>query len=697
MKYLPGLMIGIFFFIVCIATLSDYGMNEDSPGHFARGQTYLNKLITGRDTFNIPQLRSPFLFTPGQRISMYKFNVYETQLAPMRPVINQEGYYTRQKQHQEFEKSFGRNSFYKHNSWSMNYWLNNDGGHPPVSDILEALSNKIFYERLGITGDIEGYYIYVILTACLAILSVYIFVFEVWGFDAALFSVVSLAMYPLFFAESHFNIKDISELSYFTTSIIAFYFWVAGRKKRWAAAFFIAFFLGVGTKLNILFVPVILLIWLFIFRKSPFVKHWFSKRLFFIFGFIFFVELIAFIIVWPYLWNTPFQSILEILAFYKITSGTNLELQQASPYLVGFLGMDVKGILYVVTTVPFFTLVFFLSGIWSYIRCKKDCHKEAFVLVLLWFLIPIIRVLRPGGDIFDSIRQYMEYLPAMMIMAGVGGVYLVQMIAQKYLLPLGRVRGAVFGIYIGYLAAILIMFHPNQNVFFNILAGSTSGAVDKKLYGWQSSYDNPYRQAAQWLNTNAEKNARLAFLDGTMLGLSPVFLRNDIYFGTYFSGLHQKGEYIASIVYTQPPTVFPYLYLERFLNPVYEVKAGGFTIAKVWKNDLAHLKKSIQTKKIEKITAPIFGEDIKGKYWEVSLDIPENIVSIHMKSPIDSCLRLSGLWKLDTFVLPWKESIDDTTTDIYFPSSKTDKIRYYSVSSENCYAKARIESITVLK
>src|SRR6185503_11139676 len=126
----------IIFFVVVLFTVNDYGMNEDTPGHFFRGQAYLTKLTTGKEIFDQQQFPSPILFIPGQRISEYKLNVYEAQLSPIRPIASFEGSPTVQKIFSDYNKKFGRHSFYKNNAWGYQYEIENDGGHPPLSDIL---------------------------------------------------------------------------------------------------------------------------------------------------------------------------------------------------------------------------------------------------------------------------------------------------------------------------------------------------------------------------------------------------------------------------------------------------------------------------------------------------------------------------------------------------------------------------------
>ena len=61
-RYFAGIIFAVLFFIVGVLTLSDYGMHEDNPFHFLRGQYYLNRILGSDGTFAIPPLRSPVLF-----------------------------------------------------------------------------------------------------------------------------------------------------------------------------------------------------------------------------------------------------------------------------------------------------------------------------------------------------------------------------------------------------------------------------------------------------------------------------------------------------------------------------------------------------------------------------------------------------------------------------------------------------------
>ena len=51
-------------------------------------------------------------------------------------------------------------------------------------------------------------------------------------------------------------------------------------------------------------------------------------------------------------------------------------------------------------------------------------------LVILWFSTPMLRASFPNSAIYGGVRQLMEFLPAMAILAGIGTYYFVK--TMKY-------------------------------------------------------------------------------------------------------------------------------------------------------------------------------------------------------------------------------------------------------------------------
>lgn len=681
----------IFFFLLLTFTLYSYGMDADSPFHFLRGQAYLDYILTGNRSILQPNIPSPVLFVPDQRISTFHMNAWEESSAALRKVGDLPTG-TLQQLFREYESRHGRQTFYKHRAWSLSYYNGGLGGHPPVTDILLAATNKIFYEKLGLLADIEAYHFYVIITAILALLCVYFFTKKIFGQLAGILATVTLAFYPIFFAEAHFNIKDIPLLSYFTATLVSFYFWVATRKSRYFVSFAVFLFLGLGTKLNILFLPFIILPWLWSIRKTDVFKSWFNRRLFIYFIVFLIINSALITLLWPLFWDNPGQKLYGLFVFYKEVGSVDLRIQPTLPFTLPF-GINILSIVLLITTTPLFTLLFLITGLISTFRLTE---KER-ILILLWFFVPLLRVIALSADIFGSTRQYIEFLPALSILAGIGGTKIINLTGKYAKTKHQLVLFSVSAIYLTSLLWINFSLHPNQNVYFNFLSGGMKGAWKKDIYDWKTSLTNPYRQAVNWLNKYAEKKARLAFLDGTMTAISPLWLRDDISFGSFFSGLDRQGEFIISLTYPKPPATFGYLYLERFLKPVHEIKAGEISLAKIWKNDNPYVRREYsQVVSLEEKFDQIRGTDKQGDYWEVDLGREYKLVSLTMQSPADNCQNKDGLFKLKDYFIPYRIDTSDDTSVFYFPAVETRILRFYSLVPYTCLFGANILDISVI-
>lgn len=705
-KYLIGFFISFIYFLILLLTLSDYGINEDSPFHFMRGQYYLGKILTGKELSGIKR-SSPVYFVPGQRVSQYKINASEEYTSPLRSFGTNQAQ-TIQEEYKNKDDAAGiRYSFYKHDAWTGNIWdLPYAQGHPAISDMLMALSNRIFYEKMGIFGDIESYHLYIIFVSALTVFFIYLFAEKIFGLTVAIFSSISLALYPFYFAESHFNIKDPVQSGFFTIAIISLYMFVTGRAKvRWYILLILSVFLALGTKWNIAFMPFIILPWLLVMLRKKEIKAFvlsYRFGIYLIAGIILpFILLIGF---WPFLWTDTLNKLLQTFSFYSGLAIKNPIIDTPSPYALP-LGFNLLAILRAVTMTPTVLLIFFFTGLLAICIQKIHTKYHAGLLLILWMLIPILRVSRQDIDSVGSIRHFMEFIPPMAIIASLGISLVVNRLSKTFpKINRSYILSFSFFLYLLSSSWTLIKIHPNENLYFNILTAGTKGATKNQLYSWLSSYDNVYRQGINWLNKNAEKNARLAFLDGTMFAISPLWLRSDISIGSYFSGYDQKGEYIMSLEYPTLPSVFGYAYLENFLEPLYVLEADGQPVLKIWQNSKEYLKDGYR----EEIQLP--GEQINvkkipnannGRIWEANLGSPKKITRLILKS--DSiCTQLSGVWSTlqqgqENFIKPEEINHGDGEIEIDFPGGSAENIRLLDTDNNSCLYGSEIRKIFSLR
>lgn len=549
--FLVIFFIPALFFLTSFLTISDYGISWDEPIHFTRGQAYLNYFLSGDLTY------------------------------------------------QNIEPS-ARRSHYQDKSFTAQFFIKNDSGHPPVNGIIASLSNFIFYQKLGVLGDIESYHLFNILSATFLVFVVTVFAMQAYGFLAGIFAGLTLAVYPLFFAESHFNIKDPAEAAFFIATIWTF--WLSFKKYnwKWLLASILFFALGLGTKLNILFLPFILIPWLILrfgqISLNPFkvISKLPGNFLIFLLAAPFIVSIIFFL-SWPYIWQDPLGHTLNIFRYYKEIGTGGLGQPQ---YLI-FGGFNLFPIIWILITTPPLILFLTILGIFGVFKKRKEKEKTAF-LFLIMIIIPILRVSVPGSSIYGGVRQIMEFLPAMALLSGLGAKILIESLKSFpvfRLLPRILLILLVFMLFIPHLL-VMVKMHPNENVYFNSLIGGLPGAKKANIPYWGNSFGNAYYQAVYWLNKNAPYGSKVGLLQGTSVNIPPIYFSPAIYYSnSSWSGILRQGEYLVELTHqgNEMAYFFAWEYVKEVLIPVYEVSVDGVTIATVWKNDIEHSKKEYQT------------------------------------------------------------------------------------------------------
>mgnify|MGYP001617715958 CR=1 FL=1 len=551
-----SLILSLIFFLFSFYTIKDYGISWDETIHFSRGQAYLYYFLTGKTDYNdLPDVNLQGTFgkpenVPSPRRSFYQLNDF-------------------------------------HNG---DYYIYKDVGHPPLNDILAALSNYIFFQKLGILDDISSYHLFNIVASTILVFVVVIFAKETFGTLASIISFITLFTYPLFWAESHFNIKDFPLAAFFAGFVWAFYKSLKNFSIKWLTLSILLFSLGLGTKFNIFFaIPIIVIYFIYRYREKT-LKIIFSLPKTYIILLIFAPVIILGILTisWPFLWYNWFDNILKIFSYYREV-GTITKYQPDSFYVAGFNTFPVLWILF--TTPPITLILLFIGIISAYLKRKE--LESVSVLLLLWFLVPILRVTIPGSSIYGGVRQISEFVPAMALLCGLGGKFLI----ERFKIYDLRFKIAFCTLIFAFLLYPILRYHPNENVYFNFLIGGLKGAKEKNFPSWGNSFGNTYFQGIKWLNQNAPEGSKLSLIQGTRLNVPPILVRRDIDFSALnWSGIDRGGEYLMDLTFNDTTKEFHYAweYVENFLIPVYEVKADGVPILKIWKNDIGHTRKEFQ-------------------------------------------------------------------------------------------------------
>lgn len=693
-KFLIPILLSLSFLIAGIFTLSDYGINWDAPMHMLRGQAFAHLYLTGQRSYVQLQSASlsPMIIGPDQYASRYYF--LPTELIPVRqkiaPVVLPE---------RPLVKADYRVSFYQSEAWNGDYFIANDGpGHLPLIDIVAALSNRFFYQTLGILADIESFQLIYILISALGVFIVSLFAREISGSQlAGLVAGLSLALFPIFFAESHINMKDPAQAVFFMGSIWAFWHWVkSGNSGGWGGLGLFGGFvaLALGVKWNIIFLPFILLPWLILIRFKAWGK---LGKL----GILGGVGIILFLIlIWPYAWADPIQRIWGVFEYY-LQTGIGKVLIQPQGHI--FLGFNLYPLKLLLTQTPEIILVLgVIGGIWVIRGLPagrqgiRDDLKTGYLL-LLWLLVPIVRLSLPGIWSYGGIRQIMEVIPAMALWAGLGAYVLTNQFKNL-------ITKLIILIPFILLIINLIHLHPNQNAYFNIF-------LDKNLVDWTLTYGNVYKQGVLWLNERGQKDANLAHLDGSMFAISPLWLREDISISPYhFSGFDQKEEYIMALYNPLDPPVFAKRYPERFLNPVYKIEVDRVPLLFIYKNEAKYFKIDLNKEKELKAVKMTPQSTKEADFWKIDLGQDLQITRIIVNEVDPKCIE--GITQKEAiafipsnktsqpvdltkaYVFNEKKNLGERRVEYSFAAEPARFIYIYPQNNQSCFAKDKIISVS---
>lgn len=694
MRYIPAALATIFF-AVGLLTLSDYGITWDSPHRFMRGQAYVEYFLTGKRTFGQPQRLSPNIITPGTYMTRFDFlsgEEDEPVELPERPLPQT-----------EFAKLNLLGSYYKSDWWNGEYFTivrPAEFGHLPLPEILGAFSNRLFFETLHFLPDIESYHIPYLAISALGVYIVSIFVFGITrSWFAAIVSGLVLATYPLFVAESRFNPKDPLVAVFFLGSIWSLWRWVSENKLRWYMLLILNISLSLAVKWNILFFPIIAFLWLLFIRKSRAFKDWFNTKKLLILSLIGLCFILAFLYwLWPMAWDDPLATLIGVIHYY-LTIGAGTESIQPQGFYLPF-GFNSYPILLLFAQTP--EVVIVLTGIGIIAAARSFVGKELGVgkLVLLWLIIPIVRYSIPGVRVYSGYRQIIEVLPAVAVLCGFGIAYLIQRLKdfQKRIVIVTLILFAL-------VIVDLVKIHPNQNAYFNRLVGGVRGAYQRNLIDFFLTHGNIYRQAASWLNNNAEPNSNIAILDGRMAALSSLWLRQDLSISPYhFTGFDKGGEYILMLESKINKPVFSYEYPRIFLEPVGRISVDGQTILSIYKNEARFERDGLRSETLLTDFNSQKRHSPSGDYLEIDLGRDAKVSRIILENIPVGCQSANSSAFVDevisfepdhTYGL-MEKAVKDARVEYYFPAEPARFIRIYPKSNLSCFSGGKIGAIAVV-
>jgi 4-amino-4-deoxy-L-arabinose transferase-like glycosyltransferase len=472
--YFWSTLLTILFLIVGVLTLKDYGLTWDEGlGNMFFGERYLNYWMT----------LNPEYLDFNVDLDLHRQHQLNLYLSPLH---------------------------------------NNPYEFPGLSDTLSAGTMYLFSYWLGWLSPIDGFHLFPILLATLFLWILFRFVAPQMGKFTALMAMLFLATFPRFWADMHFNVKDVPETIFFGLTIMSYFIWSKKPLLKKALVTGLLFGCALGTKANAFFIPFLILLAILPWNLNK--QSWLVALNHFKDYFLHYIvmgttSITFYIVSWPYLHNNVIANIRPYISSL-IRHGTKNDFS-----------LNIEPIIQTITTMPEVMVIFFLMGL-ALLVYKAVKTESIFMRILLaWAVIPILRVVLPGAKNFDGIRHFLEFVPAAAIIAAYGASQLANIVSKLRNLPKLLIQSVFIFLVIINTFQYTLLYYPYLHIYYNQFEGGLKGARDGFLQEEATDYwGSSYRQGMEWINQNAPQDSIVsALMADWIVNISgPIFLRKDL-------------------------------------------------------------------------------------------------------------------------------------------------------------------------
>lgn len=399
---------------------------------------------------------------------------------------------------------------------------------PGLGPALTSAGAELFYGVLGWLDPIDAHHAVLGLLVAVQLVLLYAFALSTWGVAAALASVVFLATYPRYWADTHNDPKDIVEAVVFTAVVLLGHRAIRSGRALLFLIGSITWGFALAAKANAFFLPFVLapsLLLALVAQVRGSEPRW--RPL--VWATLLVSPCVAFgtmLLAWPMLLVSFPVRVGEYLAFLRARGGSGPAHFQWEPWVDA------------VVTMPPALLPLLAIGVAHIVaeaRRSRE-HRSLCLLLLAWLALPVLRVSVPYANDFDGIRHWIEFVPAACLIAGKGLHELLAAVARRFpaAIPTRVSQGALaLTVSLGVLAPTLawqVRAHPHQVVYYNALVGGLGGAQKLGLRGATDYWGSSYRQGLEWLSQHAEPRARLVVgvAQHIVVPVHHLYLRHDI-------------------------------------------------------------------------------------------------------------------------------------------------------------------------
>jgi hypothetical protein len=105
------------------------------------------------------------------------------------------------------------------------------------------------------------------------------------------------------------------------------------------------------------------------------------------------------------------------------------------------------------------------------------------MIFLLWFFVPLLSVMLLGSVVYDGWRHVYFIYPAFVLLSVKGFYALIHFLEKKNFIAGKRILNVFLPASLIYVAVIMIIAHPYQNIYFNLLVKHPEGKFERDYWG----------------------------------------------------------------------------------------------------------------------------------------------------------------------------------------------------------------------
>jgi len=287
----------------------------------------------------------------------------------------------------------------------------------------------------------------------------------------AVFAGLATYFYPTLFGHGLTNLKDTAQVSLFTLAMYYLVRFIVRRKQTDIIVGAVVWGLGLSTKMNAIYVPVIWGVWTLFHKKySPLFMMYCSLL-------VMAIGLAIAFITWPYLWFDPVNRAIAVIQYFATIGQGYTIFWNGVSYLVG----EGKPLWWYPWASLFFMSpqILLILAVVGGLRVLWEGNRKR-RLLLIWLIVPPLRAILPNAAFYDGLRHFMEILPAFILLSAVGvsGIWsLVKSRTVHILYPV------ILGAILGYMAIINYQYFPYSTGYYNVFTPHPNINFDRDIEG----------------------------------------------------------------------------------------------------------------------------------------------------------------------------------------------------------------------